>query len=78
MTDTTVVSLPGDAVTVVSQTQQQVTMSGTPGLQGPASLPAIGGYGFDIDSLAAGDVLQFGGSAWRNTPQQQITDGGNF
>jgi hypothetical protein len=48
------------------------------GLSGPPGPNAIGGYGFNIQSLQAQDVLMFGGAAWENTPQVEITDGGNF
>lgn len=48
------------------------------GLSGPPGPNSIGGYGFNIQSLQPQDVLMFGGSAWENTPQVEITDGGNF
>ena len=48
------------------------------GLSGPPGPNAIGGYGFNIQNLQPKDVLMFGGSAWENTPQIEITDGGNF
>lgn len=50
----------------------------SPGIQGRSGTSEIAGYGFDIQSLTSGDVLQFGGAAWVNTPQTEITDGGNF
>jgi hypothetical protein len=50
----------------------------SPGIQGASGITTIGGYGFDIQSLAEGDILQFGGEAWVNTPQTEMTDGGNF
>jgi hypothetical protein len=48
------------------------------GIAGPSGPNAIGGYGFNIQNLQAKDVLMFGGAAWENTPQTEITDGGNF
>jgi hypothetical protein len=51
------------------------------GVQGATGLPgpnSIGGYGFSIQNLQTKDVLMFGGAAWENTPQTEITDGGNF
>ncbi len=45
------------------------------GPQGPNS---IGGHGFSINSLAVGDLLVFGGSAWENSNKTVLTDGGNF
>jgi hypothetical protein len=50
----------------------------SPGIQGANGNNDIGGKPIVISSLAAGDLLQFGGSAWVNTPQENITDGGNF
>lgn len=57
------------------------TISIDRGLIGPAGPPGpntIGGYGFNIANLQPYDVLMFGGAAWENTPQTEITDGGNF
>lgn len=48
------------------------------GKAGPAGPNTIGGYGFNIQNLQNKDVLMFGGAAWENTPQTEITDGGNF
>ena len=48
------------------------------GIAGPAGPNAIGNYGFNIQNLQPKDVLMFGGAAWENTPQTEITDGGNF
>lgn len=48
------------------------------GVAGPPGPNTIGGYGFSISNLQANDVLMFGGSVWENTPQTEITDGGNF
>lgn len=74
-----------DAGSTVEVTQVknvvEVTEVGIQGPRGPKGDPGdntIGGYGINIDGLTTGDVLQFGGSAWVNTPQTEITDGGNF
>lgn len=48
------------------------------GVTGPPGPSAIGGYGFNITNLQPNDVLMFGGTAWFNNPQTEITDGGNF
>ena len=63
-------------VQVTPQQQQSITLNR--GLSGPPGPNAIGGYGFNIQGLQAKDVLMFGGAAWENTPQIEITDGGNF
>lgn len=73
-------------VSVESTSEVVVEIAPTPrieltvdrGVSGPAGPNAIGGYGFNISNLQADDVLAFGGTAWINRPQTQITDGGNF
>jgi hypothetical protein len=79
---------PGTQQQVAVNTGTNLTVQVTPvapqnitinrGLSGPAGPNAIGGYGFSIENLQVKDVLMFGGSAWENTPQTEITDGGNF
>lgn len=51
---------------------------GETGDQGAPGPNAIGGYGFSISNISQGDVLSFGTNTWTNTPQTQLTDGGNF
>ena len=52
---------------------------GVQGVQGPAGPNLIGGYTIDIaPSVASGDLLAFSSNKWVNTPQSNITDGGNF
>jgi len=63
-------------VQVTPVAQQNIVINR--GLAGPPGPNTIGGYGFDIQNLQAQDVLMFGGAAWENTPQTEITDGGNF
>lgn len=48
------------------------------GIAGPAGPNAIGGFNINIQNLQNKDVLMFGGATWDNTPQTEITDGGNF
>lgn len=55
-----------------------VVAAGPQGPQGPPGLATIGGYGFNIAGLTAGDVLSFSGSAWYNRDDESVTDGGNF
>jgi hypothetical protein len=45
------------------------------GIPGPNT---IGGYPFNIINAQQYDVLMFGVNEWVNTPQIEITDGGNF
>ena len=38
----------------------------------------IGGYPVNVTNANRYDVLMFGVGEWVNTPQTEITDGGNF
>ena len=51
---------------------------GIPGPVGPAGPSTIGGYPVVTDDIQDYDVLQFKSAAWRNNPQEALTDGGNF
>ena len=52
---------------------------GIPGPPGPPGNAAIGGLPVQISNPMPGDVLQLSAaSAWTNSPQDAITDGGNF
>ncbi|MGV1045481.1 hypothetical protein [Limnohabitans sp.] len=55
---------------------------GAQGIPGPQGLPgnaAIGGLPVQITNPMPGDVLQLSAtSAWTNSQQDAITDGGNF
>lgn len=61
---------------------QDVGVQGAKGDQGAQGVPGpnqIGGYVIEITTPQAGDLLQFNaGSKWVNSPQANITDGGNF
>lgn len=63
-------------VIVTPPAQQSITIDR--GVAGPPGPNSIGGYGFNISNLQPNDVLMFGGTAWFNNPQTEITDGGNF
>jgi hypothetical protein len=45
---------------------------------GGGSTNTIGGYPVEITNAQRYDVLMFGVGEWVNTPQTEITDGGNF
>jgi hypothetical protein len=51
---------------------------GIVGPVGPSGESNIGGYPIDITAAQNYDVLMFFGGEWVNTPQTEITDGGNF
>jgi hypothetical protein len=51
---------------------------GIVGPVGPSGESTIGGYPVDLTAAQDYDVLMFLGGEWVNTPQTEITDGGNF
>lgn len=65
--DESTVTLTSESFTLISEN-----------IQGPPGVSAIGGFGYDIQNLAAGDLLMFNGSAWGNSNKLTISDGGNF
>jgi hypothetical protein len=68
-----------NTINVTPPATQTITIDrGAAGPPGPPGPNTIGGYGFNIVGLQPYDVLMFGGAAWENTPQTEITDGGNF
>jgi hypothetical protein len=48
------------------------------GVKGDSGGTDIGGYPVNVTSPNQYDVLMFGVGEWVNTPQTEITDGGNF
>lgn len=48
------------------------------GVKGADGGDKIGGYPVNITSAQQYDVLMFGVGEWVNTPQTEVTDGGNF
>jgi hypothetical protein len=48
---------------------------GDKGDEGPND---IGGFPILITNIQEKDILQFNSEAWRNKPQESLTDGGNF
>ena len=77
-----------EVVVTPEQTKVTVESSGTQGARGAqgetgaAGAPGpndIGGYAIELNAPQQGDVLQFNASSkWVNSPQANITDGGNF
>jgi hypothetical protein len=73
-------------VTVIDGNNLNVQVTSTPnqvinidrGIAGPPGPNTIGGYPINIISAQPKDVLMFGTNEWVNTPQTEITDGGNF
>lgn len=77
------------AATVSLPSSLPVTISsgvGPPGPAGPQGPQGIPGTPASLDelpdvtlgSVAQGDVLRYSGSSWRNYPETQLLDGGNF
>ena len=48
------------------------------GVQGASGADTIGGYPVRVTNANPYDVLMFGVGEWVNTPQTEISDGGNF
>lgn len=51
---------------------------GEPGPPGPPGPSTIGGFPIVMAEIAENDVIIFQSQAWTNTPQPNLTDGGNF
>lgn len=51
---------------------------GIQGPVGPAGPNEIGGVPIVLSNPKDGDTLQLQSYAWKNTPQETLTDGGNF
>lgn len=64
-------------VTVVP-TPRQVIQINRGGGGGGGDATTIGGYPVNITGANQYDVLMFGVGEWVNTPQTEVTDGGNF
>ena len=70
----------------VSSSSVTASASGGVGPQGPIGNTGAGGGATQMSelsdvlftSLAANDVLRYSTSKWRNYPDKEITDGGNF
>ena len=65
----------------VSSSSSSVTIAGGVGPQGPAGTnggPLEQLSNVQITSAQPGDVLRFSNSKWRNSPETDIVDGGNW
>lgn len=68
----------GNTVNVtVTPTPRQVIQINR-GVAGKDGGDEIGGYPVNITNANQYDVLMFGVGEWVNTPQTEVTDGGNF
>lgn len=86
--NTTVNVQDGNNITANIQTGSAVNVQVTPqarqvininrAVAGPPGPNTIGGYPINVAALQPQDVLMFGINQWVNTPQTEITDGGNF
>ena len=66
---------------LVTSSSSSVSASGGVGPQGPAGTsggPIEQLSNVQIASAQAGDVLRFSNSKWRNSPETEIVDGGNW
>jgi len=74
------VTSTGASATVTSSSSS-VTIAGGVGPQGPAGTnggPLEQLSNVQITSAQTGDVLRFSNSKWRNSPETDIVDGGNW
>ena len=55
-----------------------IGIRGPIGPVGPAGPNEIGGFPVMLESAQENDMLQLKSWAWKNTPQEALTDGGNF
>ena len=65
----------------VTSSSSSVSIAGGVGPQGPAGTsggPLEQLSNVQITSAQPGDVLRFSNSKWRNSPETDIVDGGNF
>lgn len=66
----------------VGSSPVRATASGGVGPQGPAgpvgSPSVASSTDVEIDGLADGDVLRYSSNKWRNYPQDDLLDAGNF
>jgi hypothetical protein len=65
----------------VTSLSSSVTIAGGVGPQGPAGTnggPLEQLSNVQITSAQTGDVLRFSNSKWRNSPETDIVDGGNW
>jgi hypothetical protein len=62
----------------VTPTPKQVIQINRGVSGGGGSTNTIGGYPVTITDAQRYDVLMFGVGEWVNTPQTEVTDGGNF
>ena len=86
--NTTVTVQDGNNITANIQGGNNVNVTVTPtprqiiqinrGVQGRSGGDVIGGYPVNITNANRYDVLMFGVGEWVNTPQTEVTDGGNY
>lgn len=58
-----------------------IGLRGPQGIQGPQGIPGpneIGGFPVALTAPQEKDLLQLKSWSWQNTPQEALTDGGNF
>lgn len=58
-----------------------IGLRGPQGIQGPQGIPGpneIGGFPVALTNAQEKDLLQLKSWSWQNTPQEALTDGGNF
>lgn len=89
MTNQVIIEQVGQSTVEVKPNEQtaievgltNVGIQGPVGPQGPQGVPGpneIGGLPVVLSDAQPLDILQIKTGAWRNFPQERLTDGGNF
>ena len=79
--DLSSVDVHSEAQTAIELGLTNIGLRGPQGIQGPQGDPGpneIGGFPVLLADAQEKDILQLKTAAWRNTPQEALTDGGNF
>lgn len=79
--DLSAVDVSSETLSAIELGLTNIGLQGPVGPQGPQGVPGpneIGGHPVVVTDAQSLDVLQFKTAAWRNLPQETLTDGGNF
>lgn len=79
--DLAAVNVTTEALTAIELGLTNIGLRGPQGIQGEQGVPGpneIGGHPVVVTDAQSLDILQFKTAAWRNFPQEKLTDGGNF
>lgn len=81
MSDITIAVIDKQESITIHNVYDSVGLQGPQGEQGPPGPEgpnAIGGFPISLSNPQDGDTIQLQSWSWKNTPQEALTDGGNF